>query len=243
MSFVPGITPARRAFPSASSSRASTGVNALEAAARIARREAGARRKNRLRLAAGLAIIAAVSAAVFEMILWLAAHAPSVPGDSGSAAKPLGASRAAWMALAIMLIVTSLIAILFRKQSRSDVIRQFLETGQRAPAASDNVLASLALIIAMGGMLYGQFLIIDTIKAAALGFRLRKVDRDRVAVILGVLFSSPAGIDPRRLLRIGENPIALRQTLAYLMAYEWADLSPAGDYLNLLSPARRALKH
>jgi hypothetical protein len=67
-------------------------------------------------------------------------------------------------------------------------------------------------------------------------------DRHRVAVILQMLVSEPTGIDPRLLFQAGENPLHLRHTLAYLMAYEWADISPTGDSLTLLSPSRRHLR-
>jgi len=90
--------------------------------------------------------------------------------------------------------------------------------------------------------LYGEFLVIDAVKSWCVRFRLRTVDRYRAATILGALMTNYAGIDPRLLLRHGEDPMALRRTIAYLLACEWADISAAGDHLLLLSPARRALR-
>ena len=50
-----------------------------------------------------------------------------------------------------------------------------------------------------------------------------------------MLVTEPKGIDPRALLQVGENPLHLRHNLGYLMAYEWADVSPKGDWLGLVS--------
>jgi hypothetical protein len=99
------------------------------------------------------------------------------------------------------------------------------------------------LIVAMLGLLYGEFLIIDAIKFLSLCVRVRDVDRYLAAIILEMLFAEPKGIDPRALLQIGENPLHLRHTLGYLMAYEWADISPQGDWLGLLSSSNRELRH
>jgi hypothetical protein len=239
-----GMTTAARSVQFASPSRASTSSNAVKARVQIARRETTVRQKNYLRLAGGLLIIAAASGAVFGLVVVVAAHV--LKASDESVARPMSrgdASQAAFIAVAAVFLLTFLVALCTRKESRSDAISQFLETGNRSSVSDENPLASFVLMIAMLGVLYGQFLIIDTIKAAWLGFRLRKADRDRAAVILGILFSTPAGIDPRQLLRMGEDPIALRETCAYLMTYEWVDISPAGDHLNLLSPAKRALKH
>ncbi len=98
------------------------------------------------------------------------------------------------------------------------------------------------MILILLGLLYGEFLVIDAIKSAWLNHRLRHVDRHRSTIILAKLFADPTGVDPRLLLQPGESPLHLRQTIAYLIANDWADISPHGDRLTLVSPARRALR-
>lgn len=122
------------------------------------------------------------------------------------------------------------------------MVDQFLAAGRHPTGCNDNAFLRWALMIALAGVLFGEFLLIDAFKSWLLRRRLRSVDRYRAAMILAALMTSHAGIDPRPLLRHGENPVALRRMIAYLLACEWADISPAGDHLILLSPARRALR-
>ena len=91
----------------------------------------------------------------------------------------------------------------------------------------------------MAGMLCGAFMAIDAIKTALVRRRLRGVDRFRAADTLRMLIDTPAGIDPRLLLLHGEEPLELRRMIAYLVIYDWADISGRGDHLVLMPPSRR----
>jgi hypothetical protein len=152
---------------------------------------------------------------------------------------PLGVSLAIE---AVLLAGAIPIAIVVRPRSRSDVVNQFLETGHHYGGTKDNPLLRLALTIIMLGFLYGEFLIVDSVKSVFLRLRLRNVDRHRSAIILHALLTEPRGIDPRVLLQFGEDALHLRHTLAYLIAHEWADISPHGDWLTLVSQSRRQLR-
>ncbi len=157
-------------------------------------------------------------------------------------APPLDFTRAVSVVGTVLIACTFPIALLTRKASRADMVDQFMAEGCRPNGGNDDPFIRWALVVALVGTLYGEFLIIDGIKSWLVRLRLRTVDRYRAATILGSLMTNHAGIDPRLLLRHGENPLVLRRTIAYLLACEWADISPAGDHLLLLSPARRALR-
>jgi hypothetical protein len=143
----------------------------------------------------------------------------------------------------LFLLVTVPLAMLARKESRSDIADQVLRSGCHLNGSDNNPVLGIVLTIIMVGMLYGEFLLIDSAKATLLRLKLHGVDRYRAASIISMLLSDPRGIDPTTLLRYGENPLALRKVLAYLIACEWVDISPDGHYLNLMSSAKRALRH
>ncbi len=141
-----------------------------------------------------------------------------------------------------LVALTLPLALALRKESRADVAEQLLDSSTESSGGRDNPLAAFALIIIFLGFLYGEFLVIDALKTMWVRAKLRGVDRHRAAVILAKLAVEPVGIDPRTLLLHGENPFHLRQVLAYLVVSEWADVSPRGELLTLVSPAQRAFR-
>jgi hypothetical protein len=199
-------------------------------------REARLRRRSLLRFVAGIAIVLVMLAGVVGITSWVCSRA-------GTAGPHRDATDLALLADALLLALTLPIASLTRKESRSDVAQHFLDTGGGAIHATDDApLLRFALALLVVGLLYGEFLLVDAIAAWWLDFRLRRVDRSRAAVILGMLFTDPRGLDPTQLLRFGESPLELRRTVAHLIAQEWVDVSPDGRYMNLVSPAKLALR-
>ena len=196
-----------------------------------------------MRAAIGLAIVFAVLALVLSFVIFL------MPVMSGARDNPAGANvrvqgrlQSCLFVAAILIACTFPVAIFTRKESRSDVADRFLESGSHH-AGNDNPVARFLLTLAMIGILHGEYLLIDAIKNVSIRLRLRNVDRQRAAGILVTLFRNPAGINPRTLLQVGETPLQLRALLAYLIAHEWIEISAQGDYVNILSPARRALRN
>ena len=216
-------------------------LGAISKLSALENRERSLKQKNRMRIVVGFAIIAVMSGIVVPGLLILLTR---VQLHSQTAAHPNSVNLRA-IALPIdlaMFVITFFIAALTARNSRSAQINQFLETGTRPAGSNDNPLVRLIIMLAMLGFLFGAYLITHGIASLWLRFRLRDVDRHRVAIILQMLSNDPKGIDPRRLLQFGENPLHLRHTLGYLMAYEWADISPKGDWLTSLSPASRELR-
>ena len=208
---------------------------AAGALALLSERERSLRLRDARVFVIGLLIVCGVIAALTAVgFAYLSVRTPGHP--------PLGFARAVLTVGAVMFAISFPIALLTRKASRADMVDEFMEQGVRANGGNCDPFIRLALVVAFVGTLYGEFLIIDAIKSLLVRVRLRSVDRYRVATILGALMTNHAGIDPRLLLRHGEDPLVLRRTIAYLLACEWADISPAGDHLLLLSPARRALR-
>jgi hypothetical protein len=210
----------------------------------MSEREVELRRKNLFRALGGIAIVLAVLAGGIRLAMWVG----TVDASAHDAQNPEAVAKrpdalACGEFLALMLIATTLpVAAFTKKHSRADAIDRYIEEGGRRCGQNQDPVLGWVILCIMLSLLYGEFLIVDSLKTTWLRFRLRTVDRQRAAFILAMLFASPVGIDPRTLLRIGESPITLRRTIAYLMAYEWADISSNGDYLNLLSPAQRALR-
>ena len=217
-------------------SRTPIAVIAMQSMERMNARESELRRANFVRLTTGLLIIVGVLGLGVWGLLGFIAHILA------GADHPIPPIRIAIFFSLVTLLPTFLIAAFTRKESRSDAADQVLESGSRSTGGDDNPLVRLYLVIIMLGLLYGEFLVIDAIKATWIRTRLRGVDRRRCAVILGTVLSQPIDIETRTLLRVGETPMQLRQLLAYLIAYEWVDISVDGLYLRLLSPARRALR-
>ena len=209
---------------------------------RMERREEELKAANRVRAAKGCAVIAALVFVVIPILLRQVMRFEAVMHNVVEWDTP-----EIWQLVicldAMLLVFTFPVAVITNRESRSKRINEFLDTGTRATGSNDNPFIRIVLVICMLGLLYGEFLIVDAISSLWLRIRLRDVDRHRVAVILEMLIAEPRGIDPRLLLRMGENPLHLRHTLGYLMAYEWADISAEGDYLWLLSPAKRELRH
>jgi hypothetical protein len=208
---------------------------AVGALSQLMERECSLRRRDARRFVIGWVIVAgAVLAFTAFGLTYISIGAPGSP--------PLGFARAMGVVGSVLVACTFPIALLTRKASRADMVDEFLNHGSRSSGGNDDPFIRLLLTIAMAGSLYGEFLVIDAVKSWWVRVRLRTVDRYRAATVLGSLMTNHAGIDPRMLLRHGESPLALRRTIAYLLACEWADISPAGDHLLLLSPARRALR-
>jgi hypothetical protein len=225
------VTPERLARAAARTPPSLRGLHALD---RLDQRESAAGLRNARLLATGVALVIAVAALlVFGMNALRVRFAPHAREG-----QTILLSIAAGMAL-----LSFLIALSAKRESRADVINQFIETGSRSTGGgNDNPLVSWSVALAFVGMLYGAFMTVDAIKSMWLRARLRDVDRFRAADILARLIDSPQGIDPRPLLRHGEDARALRRVIAYLMTYDWADISPAGDHLVLLPTWRRSMR-
>jgi hypothetical protein len=222
--------------------RRAVSLGAMKALEGMERREGDLKAANRIRAVRGCAVIAVSVFVVIPILLRQVMRFEAVMHNVVE--KDAGEIWQLVMAFdAMLLVFTFPIAVITNRESRSKRINEFLDTGTRATGSNDNPFVRIVLVICMLGLLYGEFLIVDAIGSLWLRFRLRDVDRYRVAVILEMLVAEPRGIDPRLLLRMGENPLHLRHTLGYLMAYEWADISAEGDNLWLLSPAKRELRH
>ena len=208
---------------------------AVGALALLAERERTLRHRDARTFVIGWVVLAfAIVAVTAAGIGYIRFRAPGAP--------PLTFIHASSLVGTVLIACTFPIALLTRKASRADMVDQFMAEGCRPSGGNDDPFIRWVLVVALAGTLYGEFLIIDGVKSWFVRLRLRTVDRYRAATILGALMTNHAGIDPRLLIRHGENPLVLRRTIAYLLACEWADISPAGDHLLLLSPARRALR-
>jgi hypothetical protein len=234
-----GIAP-QRAFTPVRSPRVRSipkpvlSLTSLAAFEKCQKREQELRRRNRAIFAGGIAAIISALLAMPAGAIFIARHLNPPPP-----APPMELLLAIDAAL---LLITFVIAVFTRKQSRADVANQFIQSGERSAGANDNPFARWILILILLGLLYGEFLVIDALKAMWMNHRLRNVDRHRAAVILAMLLQDPTGVDPRLLLQHGESPLHLRQIIAYLVINEWADVSRHGDRLTLVSPACRALR-
>jgi hypothetical protein len=220
--------------------RQAVSLGALAAMERLRERERELAKSNRLRALGGCLTLAFTFATGFLLLSWMLRL--SLPVRIEATPEPPNLLGGSLAIEAILLVLAIPIAIAVRPRSRSDVVNKFLETGGHSGDTRDNPLLRWALTIIMLGFLYGEFLIVDSVKSAFLRLRLRNVDRHRGAIILHALLTEPRGIDPRLLLQLGENPLHLRHTLAYLIAHEWADISPHGDWLTLVSQSRRQLR-
>ena len=206
----------------------------------MTRRERHARTTTRLRALLALAIIPAILALLPTVFLKAAHFFDVLPSDDPQS------HLSRWQIIAInagLLFLTFPLALATRRESRSDTISQFLDAQNGPHCDSPNALAMrIVLTIACLGLFQGEFLLIDAVKDTLLRLRLTGIDRDRAATILAQLHSTPAGLDPRLLIRHRESPKDFRKIIAYLLTYQWADISPQADHLTLLSPARRALR-
>jgi hypothetical protein len=204
---------------------------------RIDRRERELARREAVRFVVGIVVILSSLMAAGGLLLFVAAH-----WDGPRAKTSEELQQLAGIVAGALFVVGLPIAVLTRKESRSDVANQILEEGTR-PNANDNFLVRLVVVLALLGVVCGQFMVADAIKSWWVRTKLRGVDRDRAAVILATLVARPEGLIPGELLRHGEPPSRLREMLAYLIATEWADLARDGRHVTLLSPAKRALRH
>jgi hypothetical protein len=221
--------------------RQATSLGGLAALEKLQKREQELIHINRLRAIGGCAAVLISCALMPFFAEWIFRISGNLrPKGAGTVPDP----RQFGLVLdGLLLIVTIPMAIAVSQRSRSRMVNEFLDTGMRPSGTRDNPLIRLGAMVVMLGFLYGEFLIVDAIRFLLLCIRLRNVDRFRAALVLAKLFAEPAGIDPRALLEVGENPLHLRQILGYLMAYEWADISPQGDWLGALSPSKRELRH
>jgi hypothetical protein len=213
---------------------------ALSAFEKCREREDQLRLRNLKILIAGMAIIFAVLLvtpfAILFVLRWFTLMHPQNPD-------PINPPREFFTIFeSAMLGVTFIITLRVAKKSRADVASQFLQSGNQMSGANDGAMARLLVALLLCGLLYGEFLVIDAGKMALMNYRLRNVDRHRAAIILAKLFVDPTGVDPRQLLQHHESPAHLQLTIAYLIVNEWADISPHGDRLILISNAKRALR-
>jgi len=199
----------------------------------LRKRERDAARRTRRLFLSGVALLLGVPPIVLGALWRLAPHIapPSKP-------EPV---QLVYIGLALTVIASAL-ALSVHKESRADLVQQYIDSGSHSSGTTGNPLVRWLLVLLMIGSTYGALICIDAAKTAWLRLRLRRVDRYRAASVLALLQSTPAGVDPRRLLLHGENSLAFRRTLAYLVIHDWANISPRGDHLVALSPARRHLR-
>jgi hypothetical protein len=196
----------------------------------------------RWRAIGGIAIIATLCAAGVPAITELALKLSQTLNPDPS--RPARSIALLCLGIdAILLLVTFPFAIFVSRHSRSAVVNQFLEEGSRCNSSHDNPLLQFALILASIGLLYGEFMLIDAIRFLLLCARLRDVDRHQAALVLAMVAAEPRGIDIDSLTGTGENPLPIRRVLVYLMAYELADIPPNSNAVEILSPAKRELRH
>jgi hypothetical protein len=214
-----------------------TAASALE---KCQQRETCIRRRNWNIVAGGIALIAGILVVLPFLIFLATQMSHPVASTTPSARRMPDLRFVAEIEMAVF-TVSFLLALCVRKQSRADVAQQFLDAGSRPHGGGDPVTVFI-LVLLLLGLLYGQFLLIDGLKAIWVNYRLRHADRHRAALVLAALMQNPTGIDPRLLLQAPETPLHLRELIAYLVFNEWADVSPGGDRLTLVSPARHALR-
>jgi hypothetical protein len=135
-----------------------------------------------------------------------------------------------------------LLAWLIPNNSRDQVIEHVFQHGHGNSSCGDrNPLVELVIFFGLIGMLHAAWMIVDSLRIYRLWRRVNRVDRHRAAIVLSMLADSNTGLPPLRLCRIGEKPEQLRQLLAYLMLFEWIQVSPQGDLVWMRSPTMRGL--
>jgi hypothetical protein len=227
-------------------------TSALSTLMDLRSREHSMRWANGRRLAAGCGLVVAAAVLSLLVVAYIAvfgsgraSHHPSIePTPQAERANRPSADRVLRVVLCFDGVVAVLlvpVAVCVRPTSRADVARQVLVGGCRH--ASADPLISLALGAVFAGLMWGEFMILDAIQSVRVAGRLQHVDRHRAAAVLAMVRADPEGIDPRWLLRTGERPVDLRQTIAYLILNGWANLSGAGDRLALHSGAARCTGH
>jgi hypothetical protein len=222
---------------------ASLSLLASQSMDKLSRRERELARSNALRYLAGIAIVAGVLC-IFTWatprLAWFRMHfLDPIESESTGKVIPL---RPLLLIEAGLCLMTFVLAILTRKESRADMVDEFIRTGSRSNGSKDDPVVRWALMLFLLGLLQGEFLLIDAMKLSWLRLRLASVDRSRAAMILARLLKEPAGLEPHALMLPGETTDQFRKTIAYLMACEWGDISARGDHFMLLSPAKRALR-
>ena len=203
----------------------------------LGRRERALFRREAIRFSAGVAVILASMAITFGVVVF----ASQFLRGTGRPMTMEDQKRSAPMLIGLLTTCSIPIAVFTRKESRSDLAEQILREGARANP-NDNPAMRFLVCLALIGLVYGEFMVIDAIKAWWIRAKLRRVDRDRAAVILAILVTRPEGCAPGETLRHGEPVARLRQVLAYLITFEWIEVSRDSQHMMLLSPAKRALK-
>ena len=210
-------------------------MHALEHLHDLERQQA---QRDAMRLAGGAALLL-TAAPIFRWLL-TSLFARLQPDRARNEAATLDALMTS-ITLA-MVLFSLLIAFLTRRQSRADTIEQFIDAGTHPSAGgNDNPLVRMFVCLFMIAMTMGASLMFEALSNGRLRRRLAGVDRYRAAEILAALRDRPAGLNPRLFLRHGEHPLALRQTIGYLMTIRLAELAPQDGHLVQISPARRRL--
>lgn len=134
------------------------------------------------------------------------------------------------------------ISLTLHRQSRATYLLSLLADRPAVipPNKPSAFFVSIILNIIAGGMLLASFTALDATRRLTLFCKVRSVDLQRLAPILArLLHAKSQGIDPRPLQLIGEPRETYLRHLAYLLIYEWADLSPHGNHLTLIHPKHR----
>lgn len=142
----------------------------------------------------------------------------------------------------VIAILVAPAALFTRKESRADLVEVYLQKGHASPESADGSIGQMILGLALLGVIYGEFLIIDALKNVRLNVKLRRVDRTRAATILMETLRHTAGLETGGLLKWREDPISLRSTIGFLIAQEWVEVSRDGRRLYARSDAMRALR-
>jgi hypothetical protein len=127
---------------------------------RLATREAELRQRNGLRCLAGAAIIAAALGMLYGFVIFLGSSSLHPRGDGSP--EPM---QFAFILCGGLVLLTLPIAALMRPESRSDVAEQILRDGARSAPAGDNPFARLIIALVLLGLVYGEFMLVDSVKA------------------------------------------------------------------------------
>ena len=89
--------------------------------------------------------------------------------------------------------------------------------------------------------LFGPRMILEAITSLRRVNALRQVDRGRAVNVLADLLAHSTGSELRVLLHENETLASLLPVVAYLLYYQWVDISKTGDRVWVLSDARSSL--
>lgn len=153
--------------------------------------------------------------------------------------------------------IVVLVPLLFWTERRthgnyfSDTVREANPDGTRSVSyAALGSVGMLAAFIANPRLsasgfvelfLFGPRMILEAVASLQRVRALRGVHRGRAADLLADLLGRPSGTDMEQVLHEGESVESLLPCIAYLLYYEWIDISTTRDRIWVLSDARVSL--